>query len=57
MQVAEIEDSGQALTKEEDSVRLLLPVLRAQSTGERQWWGWYLGTEDVLEVPGVRVLL
>ena len=39
-QVAEIEDSGQALTKAQESVRLLLPVLRAQSTGERRWCGW-----------------
>ena len=39
-QVAEIEDSGQALTKEQEVTRLLLPVLRAQSTGERRWCGW-----------------
>ena len=37
-QVAEIEDSGQALTKEHEVTRLLLlPVLRAQSTGERRF--------------------
>jgi hypothetical protein len=39
-QVAEIEDSGQALTKEQEVTRLLLPVLRAQSMGERRWCGW-----------------
>ena len=39
-QVAEIEDCGQTLTKEQESVRLLLPVLRAQSSGERRWCGW-----------------
>ena len=32
--MAEIEDCGQTLTKEQESVRLLLPVLRAQSSGE-----------------------
>jgi hypothetical protein len=39
-QVAEVEDSGQALTKAQEATRLLLPVLRAQSTGERRWCGW-----------------
>ena len=39
-QVAEIENSGQALTNVQEVVRLLLPVLRAQSTGERRWCGW-----------------
>ena len=39
-QVAEIEESGQALTKEQEGTRLLLPVLRAQSSGERRWCGW-----------------
>ena len=39
-QVAEIEDSGQSLTRQQETVRLLLPVLRAQSSGERRWCGW-----------------
>ena len=39
-QVAEIEDSGQTLTEAQGVTRLLLPVLRAQSTGERRWCGW-----------------
>ena len=39
-QVAEIEDSGQALTEAQEVTRLLLPVLRAQSMGERRWCGW-----------------
>ena len=39
-QVAEIEDSGQALSRPQEVTRLLLPVLRAQSTGERRWCGW-----------------
>jgi len=39
-QVAEIEDSGQTLTKAQEGTRLLLPVLRAQSSGERRWCGW-----------------
>jgi hypothetical protein len=39
-QVAEIEGSGQALTEAQEVTRLLLPVLRAQSTGERRWCGW-----------------
>jgi hypothetical protein len=39
-QVAEVEDSGQALTEVQEATRLLLPVLRAQSTGERRWCGW-----------------
>ena len=44
-QVAEIEDSGQqTLTKEQEVTRLLLPVLQAQSMGERRWCGWVLGT-------------
>ena len=39
-QVAEFEECGQTLTKEEESARLLLPALRAQSSGERRWCGW-----------------
>ena len=38
-QLAEIEENGQTLTKEQEAVRLLLPVLRAQSSGERRWCG------------------
>ena len=38
-QVAEIEDNGKALTNLQESTRLLLPVLRAQSTGEMRWCG------------------
>ena len=60
-QVAEIEDSGQFLTGAQEGTRLLLPVLRAQSTGERRWcgWCWALTPQpaNVHEVPGVRVLL
>ena len=41
-QVAEIEDSGQALTKQQEATRLLLPVLQAQAMGERRWCGWCL---------------
>ena len=39
-QVADIEDSGQALTNQHGATRLLLPVLRAQAVGERRWCGW-----------------
>ena len=39
-QVAEVEDSGQALTETQEVTRLLLPVLRAQAVGERRWCGW-----------------
>ena len=35
-QVAEIEDCGQILTNEQEAARLLLPVLRAQSSRERR---------------------
>ena len=35
VEVAEIEDNGQALTKAQEVTRLLLPVLQAQSLGER----------------------
>jgi len=38
-QVIEMEASGQCLNPQQESVRLLLPVLRAQSLGERRWCG------------------
>jgi hypothetical protein len=38
-QVIEMEASGQCLDPQQESVRLLLPVLRAQSLGERRWCG------------------
>ena len=38
-QVIEMEASGQCLDPAQESVRLLLPVLRAQSLGERRWCG------------------
>jgi hypothetical protein len=56
-QVAEIEDCGQTLTTEQEVTRLLLPVLRAQSSGERRWcgWCWALTSElaDVHKVPRI----
>ena len=38
-QVIEMEASGQSLHPQQEAVRLLLPVLRAQSLGERRWCG------------------
>ena len=37
--VIDMEARGQALTAEQEAVRLLLPVLRAQSLGKRRWCG------------------
>ena len=34
-----MEESGQALAEEQESMRLLLPALRAQSLGKRRWCG------------------
>ena len=38
-QVIEMEANGQSLHPQQEAVRLLLPVLRAQSLGERRWCG------------------
>ena len=62
-QVIEMEASGQCLSQGQEAVRLLLPVLQAQSLGERRWCGhcWKLTLDpqfaDVYEVPAVWVLL
>ena len=37
--VIDMEARGQVLTAEQEAVRLLLPVLRAQSLGKRRWCG------------------